>query len=218
MDAFEGITIPTYIINLAQRPERLSHVLSQFEGKYEFDVKVVKACEHKVGAIGLWQSIVKVINLAIQNEDDVIIICEDDHEFTERYTKEYLLQNIIEANEQDCAILSGGVGCFGHAVPLTSNRMWVNPFCSTQFIILYKSIFEKILAYKFKKNDAADLVLAEITSHKMVLYPFISRQKDFGYSDITAVHNEQPGLVQKMFRRTEERLGKIQEAYLKYRI
>lgn len=216
MEAFEGITIPTYIINLKHRPERLSHVLHQFADKPEFDIKVVEACEHKIGAIGLWQSMVKVINMAIQNEDDVIIICEDDHQFTEHYTKEYLLENIIEANEQGCAILSGGIGSFGHAVPLTKNRMWVNPFQSTQLIVLYKKVFEKILAYKFKKTDAADLVLAQMTSHKMVLYPFISQQKDFGHSDITAVHNEIPGLVQNMFQKTEDRLQIIQNAYLKY--
>jgi len=213
---FDEITIPLYLINLKDREERLAHALTQFKYKPEFDVNVVEACQHKIGANGLWQSIIKVVKMAIQNDDDVIIISEDDHEFTEKYNKDYLISNIIAANEQGAEILSGGIGHFGYAVPLTVNRYWVNPFQSTQFIVLYKSIFPKILKYKFRRTDVADLVLAGLTSHKMVLYPFISRQKDFGYSDITPVHNEQPGLVQNMFKRTEERLQRIQEAYLKY--
>lgn len=216
IDAFEGVMIPTYIINLKKRSECLNHILNQFEGKPEFNIKVVEACEYKIEEIGLWQSMVKVINIAIHNKDDVIIICNNDHEFTGNYTKEYLFQNIIEANEQGCAILAGGIGSFGHAVPLTVNRMWVNPFQSTQFIVLYKNIFEKILTYKFKKNEATDLVLAQMTSHKMVLYPFISRKRGYCPSDCTTIHNEKPGLVQNMFQKTEERLRVIQNAYLKY--
>lgn len=215
-DEFAGIMIPTYIINLKYNPKRLLHVLSQFEDKPEFDLHIIEEFEHKIGAVGLWESIKKAIKLAIHNEDDVIIFCEDDHEFTRNYTKEYLLQNIIEANDQGCAILLGGISSFGHAIPLTANRMWVNPFQSIQFIVLYKKIFEKILAYKFRKKDAADLVLAQMTSHKMVIYPFISRQKDFGNSDFTTIRNEGSGLLQNISQKTEERLQIIQNAYLKY--
>ncbi|NQX43432.1 glycosyl transferase, family 25 [Pedobacter steynii] len=215
-EELENLVIPTYVINLKERSERRAHILKEFVKETAFDVKVIEACKHEIGAIGLWQSMIKIIHIAMQNDDDVIIICEDDHEFTEYYNKEYLLNNVIAAHEQGVEILSGGVGHFGYAVPLTANRYWINPFQSTQFIVLYKSVFPKMLAYEFKKDDVADLVLAGLTSHKMVLYPFISRQKDFGYSDITTVHNAQPGLVQKMFARTEERLEKLQQAYVKY--
>lgn len=210
------ISIPIYIINMKKRVERKIHIIKQFENKPEFDVKIVEACENKIGAIGLWQSMLKIIKMAMQNDDDVIVICEDDHEFTTHYHRDYLISNIIKAHGQGAEILSGGIGHFGYAVPLTKNRYWINPFQSTQFIVLYKSIFPKMLKYKFKRTDVADLVLANLTSHKMVLYPFISQQKDFGYSDITLQHNEQPGLVQDMFKRTEERLRRLQEAYLKY--
>lgn len=35
--------------------------------------------EHRVGAVGLWQSIVRAVETAISNDDDTMIICEDDH-------------------------------------------------------------------------------------------------------------------------------------------
>jgi methylmalonyl-CoA mutase cobalamin-binding subunit len=214
---YEGIIVPTYIINLKERTERLNHILEQFRDKLEFDIHIIEACKHEVGPIGLWKSITKVVKLAEENDDDVIIICEDDHEFTEHYSKAYLFQNIVAANEQGAAILFGGIGSFGDAVPLTANRMWVNPFQSTEFIVLFKKIFNKILKYKFKDDDVADLVLAELTSHKMVLFPFISLQRDFGYSDFTSRHKQVPRPVQSIFKRSLRRLETIQSIYLKYR-
>lgn len=214
--SYDQIIIPTYVINLKERTERLEHIKAQFMGRPEFDVHIIAACKHKIGAVGLWKSIVKVVELAIQHHDDVIIICEDDHQFTKHYKKESLLKNIIEANDQDISILSGGIAGFGQAVPLTSERMWVSSFLSTQFIVVYKKMFTKILGYKFKKVEVADIVLSQMTSHKMVLFPFISTQRDFGYSDITAVHNEVEGLVSNMFERTHARFEKIHDAYLRY--
>lgn len=83
MSNHEDIILPTYVINLKSRNERLHHILRQFKARPEFNVQLVEACEHKIGAIGLWQSIVKITEMAIINDDDVIVICEDDHEFTE---------------------------------------------------------------------------------------------------------------------------------------
>jgi methylmalonyl-CoA mutase cobalamin-binding subunit len=216
MKEYKDIQISTYVINLKERTERLVHIQDQFSNRAEFNVQVIDACKNKIGAIGLWQSIIKVIKLAVDNDDDVIIIAEDDHEFTEFYNQNYLISNIIEAHNQGVAILSGGIAGFGNVVPLTENRFWVDSFLSTQFIVVYKKIYQDILAYKFKKKDVADLVLSNLTSHKMILYPFISVQKDFGYSDITTVHNEIPGLVSNMFNSTNLRLEKIQNICGRY--
>lgn len=213
---FEEIVLPTYIINLVQRKERLEHIKAQFANRNEFDINIVEACKHPIGAIGLWQSVIKVIKLAIENEDDVIIICEDDHEFTKDYNRNFLIKNIIEANEQAADILSGGAGSFGEAVPITNERFWINPMFSTQFIVVYAKFFQAILDYTFKDTDTTDGVLSVLTSHKMLLCPFISTQKDFGYSDITWIHNQQKGLVSKMFEESSERLKKIRAAYNQY--
>ncbi|QIL42634.1 glycosyl transferase [Pedobacter sp. HDW13] len=209
------ILLPTYIINLPEREERLSHIKTQFSERNEFETTIVEACRHTTGAIGLWKSIIKVIKLAIENEDDVIVICEDDHEFTKEYSKEFLIKNIIEAGEQGADILSGGAGSFGQAMPITAERYWINPIFSTQFIVIYSKFFKKILDYKFKKTDTADGVFSLLTSHKMLLFPYISIQRDFGYSDITQIHNEIPGLVSNMFNESQNFLRNIKAAYLR---
>lgn len=91
--------ISTYVINLKDRIDRKKHVSTEFEGRDEFDVTFVDACEHSIGAVGLWNSIVKIIQIAVEKDDDVIVICEDDHYFTKNYSKEYLFENILSSHE-----------------------------------------------------------------------------------------------------------------------
>jgi GR25 family glycosyltransferase involved in LPS biosynthesis len=215
-DFYNTVIIPTYVINLPERTERLEHIKNEFKDKPEFDVQIVKACKRKVGALGLWLSIRKIINMAIANDDDVIVICEDDHQFTADYTKEFLIKNIIAANEEGACLLSGGTGKFSNAVPLTQNRFWVNNCLSTQFVVIYKEFFQQILDEPYDKKIVADLAYSRMTGYKMLLYPFISTQKDFGYSDITAIHTEVKGLVSNMFIQSAAKLKQIHDAYIKY--
>jgi len=214
--AYHTIVIPTYVINLLERTDRLSHIKAEFADKPEFDVQIVEACKHEVGALGLWLSIRKVIEIALANDDDVIIICEDDHQFTNDYTKEFLIKNILEANENGAFLLSGGAGTFECAIPITKHRYWVGHLLSTQFVVIYKDFFNYILNEPFDETIVADLAYSRMTPHKMLLFPFISTQKDFGYSDITSVHNEHSNLVSNMFTHSAQKLGRIQQAYMKY--
>lgn len=203
---WDEISIPTYIINLKERTERLHRVLEEFEGKSEFDIHIIEAFHHKIGAVGLWQSIVKIIKEVIDGEDDLIIICEDDHTFTSHYKKKILIQNILEAAGQGVELLSGGIGGFGNAIPITKNRYWIDSFWCTQFMVLYRPIFQKILNEKFNDFDTADGIFSELTSHKMVIYPFISIQHDFGYSDVTKSNDKMSGLITLHFENANMRL------------
>lgn len=184
--------LPVYVINLKERTERRQHIEEQFQGRVEFALHWIEAIEHSIGAVGLWQSMLKAVQTAIDKRDDIMIICEDDHIFTPAYNKDYLFANIIGANAQGSELLSGGVGGFGTAVPVDTNRYWMDWFWSTQFIIIFKPLFQKILDYDFKDTDTADGVLSVLAKDKMTIYPFISVQKDFGYSDVT-VYNGTPG-------------------------
>jgi len=202
------VCISTYLVNLKSRPDRLAHVKAEFKNKPEFDITVVEAIKHEVGAVGLWLSIRKIIETAIGNDDDVIIICEDDHEFT-GYDRDQFLRNIILAQQLGAEYLSGGCSHFEHAIPVTPNLYWVS-FCqATQLIILYKPVFKKILNEPYDNSVIGDLLLSKMISNKMILYPGISVQKNFGYSDVTSVHNENKDLITDMFSRTKVRLDRI---------
>lgn len=181
-----NFSISTYVVNLKSRKDRLKHIQEQFKNKPEFDTHFIEACEHEIGSYGLWLSLKKVIEMAIENQDDVIIFVEDDHTFTKKYNWEFLLKNILEANKQKLDILLGGIGGgFQNAVPITKNRIWIDSFWCTQFVVIYRRFFQKILQTEFKKEDAIDRFLSKLTTNKMTLFPFISVQEDFRYSDAT---------------------------------
>lgn len=213
---FDELTMPTYIINLPERTERLEHIKRQFANRPEFDIKIIPAYKNEVGALGLWLTIRKIIKMALENDDDVIIISEDDHEFTEYYSRDLLLQNIFEAHQEGASFLSGGTGKFNDAIPLTKDRYWIKHCLSTQFIVVFKKFYQQILDEPFDNTIVADLAYSRMASNKMVLYPFISIQKEFGYSDITALHNENKGIVGALFTESSLKLTDIRNAYTRF--
>lgn len=208
--------IPTYVINLKDRIDRRNNILDQFKDKPEFDVTIIEAETHSIGAVGLWKSMIKILNTAIVNEDDIILICEDDHIFTPDYCKEYLFANIVEASKKGAEILSGGIGGFGIAVPVSSNLYWVDWYWCNQFIVIFRSFFEKMLAYSFKYTEKVDGALSHLSNKKMTMYPFVSIQKDFGYSDVTFLNNKVRGTITSHFMDSNARLSLIHKINYHY--
>lgn len=200
--------IPTYIINLPERTERREHILNEFKGKSEFSINIVDAYKHQVGAVGLWMTMRKIISMAMSKNDDFVLICEDDHVFTEFYSKEYLFKSIVQSQLYGANILSGGAGYFGLAVPITPNAYWINPAGCTQFTIVFKKFYKKVLEAAYDNTVMADMFLSEMTSNRMVIYPYISVQRDFGYSDATSLHNKIS--VATVFEQCSKKLEDIQ--------
>lgn len=214
--SFENTSVPTYIINLPERTDRRKSIINEFKDKPEFDLKIIDAIKHTIGAVGLWQTIRKIINLAIKNDENIIIICEDDHQFTNQYTKDFLFKNIFEAHIQGADYLSGGSGGIHQPIPISPSRFWGAECLSTQFIVIYRKFYSKILDEDFDDSVRADIMLSEITANKAVIYPFISIQKEFGYSDVTDLHNQRDDVVLRLFEKSESKLKRIRIAYDEY--
>jgi glycosyl transferase family 25 len=92
--------IPVFAINLMSRPDRKRHILRQFYQKEEFDLNIVNAFHHFNGAFGLWKSITHILQNLVNPENEYVIICEDDHQFTKEYNKDYLFKCIGEAKKK----------------------------------------------------------------------------------------------------------------------
>ena len=211
----DNLRIPVYIINLPERTDRLKSILDEFRDKDEFDINIIPAVSSPRGAEGLWKSIISIIEKVNNTDDDVIIICEDDHVFTNNYNRDAFLTEIVKSATQGCQLLFGGIGNFKNAVPLSPCRLWIDWCWCTQFMVVFRPAFSVILNAKFGENDVADEFLSFLFSNKMVLYPFVSRQKSFGYSDVTITNNEL-GHIEDLFNKTESRLNKIMRIYNQY--
>lgn len=202
---FQEAYLPVYVLNLKERLDRLQNVKRQFEDKDEYHVTYIEAIKHENGAIGLWESICKAVRIAQKRGEDIIVLCEDDHEFTKYYRKEYLFSNIVGAYKQGAELLNGGIGGFGNAIPIAPNRSWVDWFWCTQFVVIFDCLFSKILDHNFKPTDTADGVLSALTQNAMAMFPPISTQKNCGYSDIVQ-HANQESFQKNLFETTNRRL------------
>jgi hypothetical protein len=196
--------IPIFVINLKSRIERRNFISLQFINRKEFDFFLIQAFEHKIGAVGLWNSIRYILTDLIKAEDEYVILCEDDHQFTNSYSRDKLYKCINEAKEKNVDILSGGVSGFTSAIKISDNLYWVEKFSGLQFTIIFKKFFPIILNASFTKRDAADYKLCLLTGNKFFIYPFLSIQKEFGYSDVTFGNNEK-GHVENAFKDSDEK-------------
>ncbi|MDY3943120.1 MAG: glycosyltransferase [Alloprevotella sp.] len=215
----KNISIPTYVFNLPERKERRKHIVEQFTNKPEFEVRWSETYKHKIGAVGLWQSIRHAVADTVErNEDDIVILCEDDHLFTEHYNRDRFFEQIIHAASLGTHLLSGGISGFQNAIKLQyENLYWVDWFWATQFIVLFRPSFEKILQANFSDTDVADEFLSKILSNKLVIHPFISVQKEFGYSDISDLNNRD-NFLRDLFQKSSIELDNYSRIVQKYDI
>ena len=213
----DDIVLPTFIINLPERKDRRDNVKQEFAGRNEFDVHIVEACVHARGNIGLWQSICKVVKQADEDDEDVILICEDDHVFTSNYNRDLFLNQVWQAGLMGTDILAGGIGGFGDLVPVNNGLYWTDWLWCTQFIVVYRRAFSRILNADFMETDVADEFLSHLFANKLIIVPFISIQKDFGYSDVTIANNE-AGIISRFFDRSKDRTKVYLRTALKYGI
>src|SRR5690606_15392184 len=117
-----------FVINLEGRTDRKAHALTQFAPHPEFDLTIVKATQDPVGSWGLWLTIKKIIATAKQQQLDTIIICEDDHTFTDAYDKRAFFELVGLMKQHKADLLSGGTSWFGFVHPVTPNCFWVSKF------------------------------------------------------------------------------------------
>jgi len=209
-------SIPVHIINLKKRVERKTHILKEFSGHPEFEPILIEAIECSDGAVGLWMTIVKILKEGRLFRDNCIVICEDDHEFTEEYSADILLDAIEFVSEKKGDILFAGISWLNNAVPVAENIYWVEKSSGTQFMIIFKDFFEAIIKTTFSYFDAADTKISVLSDKKYFISPFLSIQKEFGYSDVTP-RNSVQGRVDGLFDSSVRKIGVIDYLYKFYK-
>ncbi|WP_223583898.1 hypothetical protein [Sphingobacterium sp. GVS05A] len=197
--------IPVFAINLNKRLDRKNHIINQFDSREEFELKIITAIEHDIGAIGLWKTMRKIVLQAKISQQKYIIICEDDHTFTVSYVKNVLFE-AIKKGEGLCAdLLLGGISHFDDAVEFDKGIFWINGFTGTQFFVMFQRFYDIFLNLRLNSHDNIDLSMSSVSTNIYCMYPFISVQREFGYSDITK-KNEKLGVVDEYFIKSERRL------------
>lgn len=193
-----------FVINRAARIERKNHIIKQFKNKNEFDVVIFNAIEHEVGSYGLFKSFQTLVSDANSKEMDYIIVCEDDHVFTENYNFENLNLYINWGIENDFDILLGGPSNVQDVVFANDEIYWTNKFSGLQFTIVFKRFYQVIMNFELEKGRNFDLELGNLSDNIYGVYPSISKQLCFGYSDVTTKNNYTN--VDDYYKRCNEKL------------
>lgn len=207
-----------FVPNLKERIDRKKHIISEFNSFKKFDLNIVNAIKQTHGSVGLWLTFKQIIENSTDENLDFIVFCEDDHKFTPNFDMQQFEVDIANGKDLNADLLLGGVSWFEVGVKANERIFWVNKFSGCQFMIIYKKFFSKIMSVSnFKNIDALDHKLSDLTSNIFVLYPFISIQKEFGYSDVTFL-NSYPGRVTQLFETSVARfdiLSKVSNFYKK---
>jgi glycosyl transferase family 25 len=107
----------------------------------EFHVTVVEAIQHEMGLIGLWYTMKNIIRNLIDLDEELILICQDDHQFTEHYSFDIIKDCIEKGKKLDADILLGGVSWFQSAIRSSKYLYWIEKFSGLQFAIIFKGFF-----------------------------------------------------------------------------
>ncbi|MBZ4187602.1 hypothetical protein [Niabella beijingensis] len=198
------MSIATYILNLEKRTDRKVSILAEFNGRDEFEVEIIQPVPHPIAAVSLWNTIKAILQQSIGVEQEYILICEDDHQFTVDYEKERLEDAIAEARSLQADVLCGGVSWWEDALPISKQLFWVKKFSGLQFTVIFKKFFPVVLSANFTDKDSADYKISRLSSNIFFCFPFLSTQKEFGYSDVTTQNNAN-GRVERLFQTTRKR-------------
>jgi hypothetical protein len=202
------------IVNLPERKDRYNNIVQTFKFRKEFGFKVFRPSPQALGSVSLWITIKKIIE-TVDPGLDFFIFCEDDHVFTSHYSFDLFQKCINEAQQLDADILCGGVSWFKTGMQVSKNLFWVEKFSGLQFTVIFKKFYQTILDASFTEFDQADYRISGLTDKKFVIYPFISIQKDFGYSDVTK-RNHEERRVERLFEEASEKFSLLRKVKANY--
>ncbi len=157
--------------------EGLSHIEQQFEGRTEFELNIVDilAEDRDVLEMKIWNNMVSICRKAWEAGDEVIVICNEKQIFTSHYSPNFFLHVILEAANRGAKLLLGGTGNFQQAIPISEACFWIDTFTFAPFIVLFQPIIKEISNEPFSEEDSSvEQKISEMTSHKMLIYPYIS--------------------------------------------
>lgn len=86
-----------------------------------------------------------ILTRSIQDEDEVIIMCLDNYRFKANYSKYNLFKYILMAHFYQADILFVGGSKIDYMCKVQEELYWVNNIKGSNFIVLYRKFFYKIL-------------------------------------------------------------------------
>lgn len=157
----DNLYISTYLVG---------SVKEEFTGRKEFDIY-----HHDYNKGSRWQSFQDIVSRVNSNdEDDLIVICYEGHQFADTYNRSSFLSAIFKCAELGTHLLIGGCDNFNNMVPISPNLYWIDMFSKSNFYVVFRPAFQTILTAMPQKKEQLEDVLSRILPNKLILNPFIT--------------------------------------------
>lgn len=161
---WDSFFIPTYIFSgegMNVFPQQVEEVWSCHP---EFQTVRVQEPLQARSFARTWRVIVQIVQTALEKDDEIILLCEDDLRFTEDYSTKELFNAILEAYKYRADILLGGIGEYDLLYPLSERLYWSDRFSGMQFILLFRNIYRPIIHYLPRNGDTVETVLNRLSN------------------------------------------------------
>ena len=167
---FEEIRIPLFTYSLTNKELYITELQPAFDLRF-FDLVDVNRGP-QLNTQKKWDSLRAIINKAKENEFELIALLTGKNVSFDFMGGHYLLKNILEASAQNAEILLGHLNDFTYAVPISESRYWIDRFNGSDFFVIYRQLYDKILAVYDCDDESVFQKLSSLTVNKMVLFPF----------------------------------------------
>ncbi|HBK40894.1 MAG TPA: hypothetical protein DDZ57_04915 [Porphyromonadaceae bacterium] len=109
-----------------------------------------------------------ILTRSIQEEDDVIIICFDNYRFKRNYSKYSLFKYILIAKFYQADILFGNGSEMDYMCKIQDELYWVNNIKKSNFIVLYRKFFNKILDINLLNSKSFPETISALSHDKLM--------------------------------------------------
>lgn len=110
-----------------------------------------------------------ILTRSIQEEDDVIIICFDNYRFKTNYSKYSLFKYILMAKFYQADILFGNGSEMDCMCKIQDELYWVNSIKKSNFIVLYRKFFNKILDINSLNSKSFPETISALSHDKLMI-------------------------------------------------
>jgi GR25 family glycosyltransferase involved in LPS biosynthesis len=175
--------------------------------KIEYKLYMGDSPKKSHNSINLWETVKEIIKN--NKNSEYVIIMEDDCIFNNNNCKEELL-NIIEKvkNNNVKAIFTGCSKVTHNNEKLSGNLISINSAHNSQLVVIFNSLYEKLLSYPSGGNwDVVLSSMSQLENTKIALtLPFLTGQLKAGLSNLNSNKHEEIG---ERFEIEEKRLLKL---------
>lgn len=150
----------------------------EFENKNEFSLCFISLETQVEAGLSVWGGFVKAAEIALANDDEVLIICTEKHRFAPDYQWTEMLDDILACRKKGAEVILFNIGAFDQAVQVKGNIFWINHFISFDFIVIFRELIERIAVTNFETTDTVERKIVSLTSYAFTVYPFQSHPLD----------------------------------------